>query len=193
MKFHFLIISFAIILFFSMAIFSTNSSASSYSPDQYTHPIGGGGNSSGNYNPFNLPYPSITFTPIPEPSLPTFPVDQITIGGGNVTILFWNVQTPSISFYVPNLNNLPGFLLGYAEYIFEWIAVQIANFGLALVQAFYLVFAYIEYIILDTIINISNSTGVFALPVMVLIVMAIGMIVSLVIHLAKDITIIGAG
>ena len=151
----------------------------------------GDSNSSNNYNPTLSP-PQITYNPIPIPSPPSFPESTITVGGWNITIGPWTITFPSLSFGIPDWNNIPSFLFTYAMYVFELIGVEIANFFLALVQAFYFVFAYIEYLILDAIITASESAGIFALPIMVTIVIVISMIISLLIHLAKDITIIGA-
>jgi hypothetical protein len=171
-----------VIIFFSVLI---SSSTTATTTNVITHPGGGGGNSSGNYNPYNntLNPPSITFNPLPEPSLPSFP---------GIWVNFSIPLVGTFNLSLPNFAKLPNFFEAYASYIFEWIGVQIANFFLALVQAFYFVFAYIEYLILDAIITASESAGIFALPIMVTIVIVISMIISLLIHFAKDITIIGA-
>jgi len=186
-----IIIGISIIIFFSILI-SSSSISTATTNNVITHPIGGGGNSSNNYNPYSntLNPPTINFTPIPNPSPPSFPESNITVGGWTIPVI--NISLPSVTFGIPDWTNIPGFLLTYGSYIFEWIGVQIANFFLALVQAFYFVFAYIEYLILDAIITASESAGIFALPMMVMIVVVIGMIISLLIHLAKDITILGA-
>jgi hypothetical protein len=152
----------------------------------------GDSNSSNNYNPTLSP-PQITYNPIPIPSPPSFPESTITVGGWNITIGPWTITFPSLSFGIPDWNNIPSFLFTYAMYVFEIIGVEIANFLLALVQAFYYVFAYIEYLLLYTILTASNGLGIFALPFMVTVTMVTGIIVSIVIHFAKDITIVGAG
>jgi len=184
-----IIIGISVIIFLSVLI---SSSTTATTNNVITHPGGGGGNSSNNYNPYSntLNPPTINFTPIPNPSPPSFPESNITVGGWTIPVI--NISLPSVTFGIPDWTNIPGFLLTYGSYIFEWIGVQIANFFLALVQAFYFVFAYIEYLILDAIITASESAGIFALPIMVMIVVVIGMIISLIIHLAKDITILGA-
>jgi len=151
-----------------------------------------GDSNSSNYNPTLSP-PQITYNPIPIPSPPSFPESTITVGGWNITIGPWTITFPSLSFGIPDWNNIPSFLFTYAMYVFELIGVEIANFLLALVQAFYYVFAYIEYLLLYTILTASNGLGIFALPFMVTVTMVVGIIVSIVIHFAKDITIVGAG
>ncbi|MGC8585867.1 MAG: hypothetical protein ACP5L4_07145, partial [Thermoplasmata archaeon] len=149
------------------------------------------GNSSNQNSYSYLSPPWINFTPIPEPSLPSFPTNQITIGGGNTTILFWKVQVPSITFNVPNLTNIPGFFTSFTEYIFEWIGVQIGNGFLYLLQALYLAFAYIYYWILQALVGIVQALGIWAPPVIVGILVSIGIAVRLIIGILKDASIIG--
>jgi len=137
----------------------------------------GGGNSSGSYA---LSPPSINFTPIPNPSMPSFPVIWVNFS------FFWI----TVNLSIPNIADLPGFFLAFTTYIFEWIGVQIMNGILYVVQAIYLVFAYIEYWILLMFVDISNSLGVFALPVIVSLLIMIAIVIRLVIGLAKDVTIV---
>jgi hypothetical protein len=163
---------------------SSNQSLSSYSYFLMKNGGGGGGSNPNTSGPY-FPAPNITFTPLPGPSLPKFPG-------------FWvNFTIPLIGSYhfsLPNFAELPQFFEEYAAYIFEWIGVQIANGVLYIVQALYLIFAYIEYWILSAFIGISNSLGVFALPVIISLLIVIAIVIRLVISLAKDSTILlGAG
>jgi hypothetical protein len=137
-----------------------------------------------------LPPPDIEFTPIPNPNPPSFPYINYTIGGGNITLLFWNISVPKITISAPDILSMGSFLLNYAEYVFEWIGVQVINGILYVVQAFYLMFAYIEYWILLAMVNISNSLGIFALPVVVVLLIVVGIFIKLIINFAKDVTIV---
>ncbi|MGC8584848.1 MAG: hypothetical protein ACP5L4_01835 [Thermoplasmata archaeon] len=193
MKYLFIFILAIALISFSIISFSSNSYGTVTSNSSHEGGGGCGGNSSLNQQNASdtyLPPPSINFTPLPNPSLPSFPYNNYTIGGGNVTILLWNVSVPKITISAPNILDMGSFLLDYAEYIFEWIGVQIGNAILYVVQAIYLVFAYIEYWLLLAFIDISNSLGIFALPVVVSLLIVIGIVIKLVIDFAKDVTII---
>jgi uncharacterized membrane protein len=128
----------------------------------------------------SVPEPSINYNPIPAPSMPSWPSITITI--------------PLINFKItiPDPTKIPQFLTDFVSYIFLWIAVQIFNFLLMLIQIFYLFFAWIEYYLLQAILNITSGAGIFALPLMVFLVIVIGLVIYLLIYFAKDITIVGA-
>ncbi len=183
----FILIAFVLISFTTVA-FSSISHASTNTSNEFPR-CPNCGNSS-NQNSYLSP-PWINFTPIPEPSLPSFPTDQITIGGGSTTILFWKVKVPSITFNAPNLTNIPGFLASFTEYVFEWIGVQIANGFLYLLQALYLAFAYLYYWILLALVGIVQALGIWAPPVIVGILISIGIAVRLIIGILKDASIVG--
>lgn len=184
----FLIILAVALMSFSIISFTSNSYATTATGNEFAHNWNGGGNSSLNQQNSSGTYlspPSINFNPLPNPSLPSFPG-------------YWvNFSIPLIGTFnlsLPNFADLPGFFTAYATYVFEWIGVQIGNGILYVIQALYLVFAYIEYWLLLAFVDISNALGIFALPVIVSLLIVIAIVIRLVIGLAKDATIVlGAG
>jgi hypothetical protein len=128
----------------------------------------------------SIPVPSINYSPIPYPSMPKFPEITITI-----PVINWNIT-------IPDPTKITNFFNDFVYYILTWIEVSILNFLLIIIQAFYLVFAYIEYYTLQAVITVSRQAGIFALPVMIMLIILIGIIVRFLLGFAKDITIVGA-
>ncbi len=134
--------------------------------------------------------PVIFFAPLYPPSLPSFPYINYTIGG-NVSIWIWSVQVPQATISAPNILDLPSYIFNLTVYIFEWIGVSIINGILYVIQALYLIFAYIEYWILQAFVEISDALGIFALPVIVTLFIVIAIVIRVLLGIAKDASVVG--
>jgi len=114
----------------------------------------GGGNWSG------IPYPnppSFSFNPVPVPS---FSIN-------------WSLNP--IQDIENIIDAIPNFVLGF-------VAANLINFFLYVLEAIYYFFAYLEYFIIIAALNASASLGVWSLPVFVGI---LTLLVSLVVMLLK--------
>ena len=114
----------------------------------------GGGNWSG------IPYPnppSFSFNPVPVPS---FSIN-------------WSLNP--IQDIENIISSIPNFVMGF-------VAANLINFFLYVLEAIYYFFAYIEYFIIIAALNASAGLGVWSLPVFIGI---LTLLVSLVVMLLK--------
>ncbi len=144
-----------------------------------THPIGGGGSSSGYY----LEPPTFYFTPVSTPAF------SININWGQVgsDIATFNILG-AIQMVVGGIgNSIAGFFGGY-------IGAILTNGALYVVEVIYWFFAYLEYLIINIAVSASAGLGIWSLTVFIVVLIVIATIIVMLIKIAEDaVMIAGAG
>jgi len=107
---------------------------------------------------------------IPYPSPPSFSFNPISVPSFSIN---WSINP------IQDIENLidaiPDFVLGF-------VAANLINFFLYVLEAIYYFFAYLEYFIIIAALNASINLGIWALPVFVGV---LTLLVSLVVMLLK--------
>jgi len=107
---------------------------------------------------------------IPYPSPPSFSFNPISVPSFSIN---WSINP--IQDIENIIDAIPNFVLGF-------VAANLINFFLYVLEAIYYFFAYLEYFIIIGALNASTGLGIWALPVFVGV---LTLLVSLVVMLLK--------
>ncbi|MEM4067895.1 MAG: hypothetical protein QXV17_13655 [Candidatus Micrarchaeaceae archaeon] len=178
------IIGLIVILFFAINFLIPFTSAITVSPDSSTHPNNGGNNTT--TSGYVLIGPSFSFIPVSTPIF-NANINWSYIGGYfNPFSGYFNILNGIEAVFGSIGNVIVSFVGGY-------IGAIITNGALYVVEAIYWIFAYLEYIILSLAVSTSASLGIWSLTVFVAVLIIITTIVIILIKIAQEAIMMGAG
>ena len=116
---------------------------------------------------------------IPYPSPPSFSFNPISVPSFSIN---WSINP--IQDIENIIDAIPNFVLGF-------VAANLINFFLYVLEAIYYFFAYLEYFIIIGALNASINLGIWALPMFIGILTLLVSLVVMVLKLSEGVFLIG--
>ncbi|MEM4067971.1 MAG: hypothetical protein QXV17_14045 [Candidatus Micrarchaeaceae archaeon] len=157
-------------------------SAMVVTPDLMHGPPGGGGNSQGYY----LSAPSFNFNPVPTPSL-NININWSYAGGYFNPLSGYFNPVAGLEYIFGAIGNVIATFLG------GYLGAIITNGALYIIEAVYWIFAYLEYLILSVAVSTAQGLGIWSLTVFVAVLMILVALVIMIIKIAQEAIMMGAG